>query len=126
MKLVGVRRQLEDAARLLGDAQARSDVGADEDAYRAALASRNELFHALRALAHARDDEPPEVPPVGVPGGDLSAFADAQAAFADTLAVEDDRTMIEPLVRVKLAYGRVLGVLRERAFAQRLGNDAPK
>ena len=126
MKLAGVRRQLEDAARLLGEAQARSDAGDDEEAYKAAQASRNELFHAMRALAHARGDEPPEVPQVGVPGGDLAAFSDAQQAFTDAFALDDDREMVTPLVRVKLAYGRVLGVLRERAFAKRLASDTPR
>ncbi len=126
MKLAGVRNQLAEAARLLGEAQARTDAGDDEAAYREALASRNELFHATRALAAARSEDAPEVPAVGIPGGDLGAFTDAQRAIGAALAVEDDLEMVEPLAHARLAYARVLGVLRQRAFDRRLGRpDTP-
>ena len=114
MKLAGVRRQLDESRAALvesGEAATRGDF---DPAYRAALKSRNLLFHATRGIAAARGEPLPEMPAVGVPGGGLGDQAPALAAVDDALAVTDDAREMGPhLARAKEHYARWLGWLRE-------------
>src|SRR5205807_2555021 len=114
VKLAGVRRQLAESRAALvesGDAAARGEF---DPAYRAALRSRNLLFHATRGIAATRGEPLPEMPAVGTPGGGLADHAPALAAVDSALGVEDDAREMGPhLAQAKEHYARWLGWLRE-------------
>ena len=113
MKLAGVRRQLMEARESLVEAAARSGEGAFDPAYRAALKSRNLLFHAQRGLAAALGETLPEMPVVGGPDGSHADHLAALHALDATLAVEDDQAMGAPLDDARAPYARFLGWLRD-------------
>lgn len=112
MHLDGVRRQLTEALGALDAAVDHARRGEVDPAYRAALRSRNLLFHATRGLAAARGEPLPEMPVTGAPGGALEDAAPARAALEAALAVTDDRTMVDPLQAARVPYARFLGYLR--------------
>jgi hypothetical protein len=115
MKLAGVRRQLGEAREALVESGAAAARGEFDPAYRAALRSRNLLFHATRGLAAARGEPLPEMPAVGVDGGGPADHAPALAAVEAALAVDgdDDAAAMPPHVaRAKESYARWLGFLR--------------
>lgn len=113
MHLAGVRRQLEEARELLVESARQASLSAFDPAYRAALRSRNLLFHATRGLAAARGEDLPEMPAVGVPGGGFADHAAALDAIAAALSLDDDAAMVEPAGVAKDAYARYLGWLRD-------------
>jgi hypothetical protein len=114
MRLAGVRKQLEEARELLVASAKHAEEGQFDPAYRAALGSRNRLFHAARGLAAARGEELPEMPVVGVSGGKLEDHRGAVEAIDAALAVEDDdRRMVAQVEAARGPYGRYLGWLRD-------------
>ncbi len=113
MRLAGVRRQLEEARELLVESARQASLGAVDPAYRAALRSRNLLFHATRGVAAARGEALPEMPAVGVQGGGFADHAAALDAIAAALALDDDAAMAEPARLARDAYARYLGWLRD-------------
>jgi hypothetical protein len=114
MQLAGVRRQLEEAREALTDSAARAAAGDYDPAYRAALRSRNLLFHATRGLAAARGEELPEMPVVGVPGGAHADHEAALAAVERALAGPDDVVaMGRVLDEARPPWARYLGWLRD-------------
>ncbi|MSP60843.1 MAG: hypothetical protein EXR72_10970 [Myxococcales bacterium] len=113
MQLAGVRRQLGEARAALVDSVAHATHGACDPAYRAALRSRNLLFHAARGLAAARGEELPEMPVVGIPGGGLDDHRAVLAAIDAALVVTDDRTMVDALAPARTPCARYLGWLRD-------------
>jgi hypothetical protein len=113
MKLAGVRRQLGEAREALSEAAGHAAAGRFDPAYRAALKSRNLLFHAQRGLAIARKEEPPEVPVVAGPHADGAAHAAALGVLEAALAVEDDLTEMPPILAgVRDPLARFLAHLR--------------
>jgi hypothetical protein len=122
MLLAGIHRQLTEAREALEESLAQARADGFDPAYRAALRSRNLLFHATRGLAAARGQELPEMPVVaGVPG----ALPDADAALAAldaalALLPDPDLAALDAaLVAARLPYSRWLGFLREEV-AKRL------
>ncbi len=86
MQLAGIHRQLTESCEALDESIAHAKQGAFDPAYRAALKSRNLLFHATRGLAAARGQELPEMPVVAGTSGSLDDAAPARAALDDCLA----------------------------------------
>jgi hypothetical protein len=122
MELAGVRRQIEEAKAALEESGERAREGAVDPAYRAALKSRNLLFHAARGLAAAHRQPLPEMPVVGVPGGALDDLKAALAALDRALALADDAEMVAPVDEARAPYARYLGWLRDevgRALGKR-------
>lgn len=112
--LAGVRRQLAEAREALEQSAAHAERGELDPAYRAALRSRNLLFHATRGLAAARGEPMPEMPVVGVDGGALADHRRALAALASCLAVADDLVdMPACIAAARAPYARYLGWLRD-------------
>jgi hypothetical protein len=122
MQLAGVERQLREARESLEESLAHARADAFDPAYRAALRSRNLLFHATRGLAAARGHELPEMPVVaGTPG----ALDDAPAALValdgalarvsgeDAAHPLDLAALDEALAAARPPYSRWLGFLRE-------------
>jgi hypothetical protein len=119
MKLAGVRRQLAESRAALVEAAEAGARGEYDPAYRAALRSRNLLFHATRGLAAARGEDLPEMPAVGIAGGSLADHAPALAAVDAALAAADDAAeMVPHVARAKTSYALVLGFLREELGKQ--------
>ncbi len=114
--LAGVRRQLTEAREALDESSARALAGEVDPAYRAALRSRNLLFHATRGLAAARGQELPEMPVTAGPGGALDDHEAARAALDAALAVGDAdiAALQEKVAAVRPPYARWLGWLREQ------------
>jgi hypothetical protein len=114
MKLAGVRRQLAEARATLVDSAAAAARGEFDPGYRAALRSRNLLFHATRGIAAARGEPLPEMPAVGIPGGGLADHEPALAAVDAALAVEADAADMPPhLALARKSYALYLGWLRD-------------
>jgi hypothetical protein len=112
--LAGVRRQLEEARATLAESVERARGGELDPGYRAALRSRNLLFHATRGVCAARGEPLPEMPVVGAPGGSLDDAAPALAAIAAALSVADDVAEMPALLAAARApYARYLGWLRD-------------
>jgi hypothetical protein len=113
MQLQGVRRQLHEARAALCEAAEHAAAGRFDPAYRAALRSRNLLFHATRGLAAARGEPLPEVPVVSGSEGTLLDHQGALARLDAALAVSDDAAqMPAELAGAREPYGRFLGFLR--------------
>ncbi len=112
MHLAGVRRQLEEARAALVESAAHAQKGEFDPAYRAALLSRNRLFHATRGVAAARSEALPEMPAVGTDVGELADHVGVLAALDAALAVEEDLTMPDELAAARSRFGRYLGWLR--------------
>src|SRR5436853_6269114 len=113
MRLDGVRRQVTEAREALAKSIAHAQAGEVDPAYRAALGSRNLLFHAERGLAAAHGQPLPEMPVVGVPGGGLGDHRAALAALERALALTDDGEMSGPIAEARTPYGLYLGWLRD-------------
>jgi hypothetical protein len=115
MLLIGVRRQLTEAREALVESASFAGEGKFDPAYRAALKSRNLLFHATRGLAAARGEPMPEMPVVSTQVGTLAdhvaALAELDAALSTDDASELD-AMPPRLAAAKAPYGRYLGWLR--------------
>ena len=117
MQLAGVERQLREARDSLEESLAHARADAFDPAYRAALRSRNLLFHATRGLAAARGNELPEMPVVaGAPGGLDDATA-AIAALDGALAIIAPEPALpaldDAIAAARPPYARWLGFLRE-------------
>jgi hypothetical protein len=126
MRLDGVRRQVTEAREALARAAAHAQAGEIDPAYRAALGSRNLLFHAERGLAAAHGQPLPEMPVVGVPGGGRDDHGAALAALDRALALTDDGQMGGPLGEAHAAYGRWLGWLRDELGRELAAHGPPK
>jgi hypothetical protein len=121
MQLAGVERQLREARESLEESLAHARADAFDPAYRAALRSRNLLFHAARGLAAARGHELPEMPVVaGAPGGlddaasAITAVDGALALAASDAAVGVDLAALDTaLAAARAPYSRWLGFLRD-------------
>ena len=113
VRLDGVRRQVEEARTALLQSAERAALGDFDMSYRTALASRNQLFHATRALAAARHETMPEMPVTGLPGGSFADYLAARAQLDAALAMRDDITMVSPLAAARAPYARYLGWLRD-------------
>src|SRR5437773_8724496 len=112
--LAGVRRQIEEARQALAESAEHARQDEIDPAYRAALRSRNLLFHAMRGLAAARGEPLPEMPVVGIPGGALEDHRPALQALAAALAVADDTAQMPAILETaRLPYARYLGWLRD-------------
>jgi hypothetical protein len=116
MQLAGIQRQLGEARQSLDESLAHARADAYDPAYRAALRSRNLLFHAVRGLAAARGQELPAMPVVaGAPG----ALSDADAALAAVDAAlalfpdPDLAALDAALTATRAPYAAWLGLLRE-------------
>jgi hypothetical protein len=116
MQLAGIERQLTEARQSLEESLSQARADAWDPAYRAALRSRNLLFHATRGLAAARGEELPEMPVVaGTPG----SFADGESALtavdaARALLPDADLTALDAaLTATRGPYARWMGLLRE-------------
>ena len=111
--LTGVRRQLSEARAALVESGAHAARAEWDPAYRAALRSRNLLFHAARGLAAARGEPMPQTP---VTGGEVGARSDQAAALAvldDALATEDEVVALPRLVAAaRDPFARYLGWLK--------------
>jgi hypothetical protein len=90
MQLAGIQRQLSESRDALDDSIAHARKNAFDPAYRAALKSRNLLFHATRGLAAARGQELPEMPVVAGKSGSLSSSEAARLALDACLALFPD------------------------------------
>jgi hypothetical protein len=113
MELAGVRRQLTEAREALAESAAQAEAGAYDPAYRAALRSRNLLFHAARGLAAAKGRPLPEMPVVGIPGGGRGDHLAALDALDRALAIGEHEQMDAPVEEARLPYARYLGWLRD-------------
>ena len=116
MQLAGIHRQLTEARQSLDESVAQARADAFDPAYRAALRSRNLLFHATRGLAAARGQELPEMPVVAGAAGALSDGDAALAAVDAALALFPDpevAALDAALAAARAPYAAWLGFLRE-------------
>jgi hypothetical protein len=112
-KLAGVRRQIEEAVAALKEATSHATYREYDPAYRAALKSRNLLFHAVRGLAAAAGKDLPETPVTGTPGGNVKDARPALEALEAALADENDQSLGKHLEAAMAPYARFLGFLRD-------------
>ena len=111
--LTGVRRQLAAAREALARSAAHAALGEWDPAYRAALDSRNQLFHATRGLAAARGEPLPQMPVTSGEVGTLSDHATALAILDQALATEDEAVTLPALVdAARPPYASYLGWLK--------------
>ena len=87
MQLAGIQRQLTESREALEHSIAHAQQNAFDPAYRAALKSRNLLFHATRGLAAARGQELPEMPVVAGKSGSLDDAPLAKSALDHCLSL---------------------------------------
>ncbi len=127
MQLAGVQRQLSEARQSLDESLTQARVDAFDPAYRAALRSRNLLFHAARGLAAARGQELPEMPVVAGAAGAIddavSSLAALDAALALTVADPDLAALDAAIAAARVPYSRWLGYLREAVGRQLRGGS---
>jgi hypothetical protein len=122
--LAGVRRQLTEAREALDVSSAHARAGEVDPAYRAALRSRNLLFHATRGLAAARGEPLPEMPVTAGPDGAPDDHAAARGALDAALAAFDGggdadiAALQQKVAAARVPYARWLGWLRAEVAAQ--------
>src|SRR3954468_13765606 len=90
MQLAGIQRQLTESREALEQSLAHAQKSAFDPAYRAALKSRNLLFHATRGLAAARGQDLPEMPVVAGKAGAIDDATPAKAALDHCLSLFPD------------------------------------
>lgn len=116
MQLAGIHRQLTEAREALDHSIDHAKKSAFDPAYRAALKSRNLLFHATRGLAAARGEELPEMPVVAGKSGSLEDASPARAALDDCLALfpDPDVTALDAAIaKAREPFSHWLYFLRE-------------
>jgi hypothetical protein len=116
MQLAGIQRQLGEARDALAQSLTEARADAFDPAYRAALRSRNLLFHATRGLAAVRGEELPEMPVVAGAPGNLDDASAAAAVLDGAIGLFPDpdlNALDAALSSARAPYGRWLGFLRE-------------
>jgi hypothetical protein len=116
MQLAGIHRQLSESKEALEESIAHAEKSAFDPAYRAALKSRNLLFHATRGLAAARGQVLPEMPVVAGKSGSLEDAPLAKSALDHCLSLfpEPDLVALDAaLAAAREPFSHWLHFLRE-------------